>query len=364
MYILPEQPTPDDLRKLADAMEDSGRHQWPGSDVPERALHWLEYLTERGGLPGKRDFRSQNGSLRTSNAEDPWNTPHSDKVSAVKLKNGDTIFLAEDSKRTGGGYRPIRVAGRPFRIEKAQLALLFTMEGRSVSPELVSETLAKCDDLWFVDSSDPPVREDLEEAEFLIAHTVDMLRYFRPGFDDLPRTEQQALVQGACTRTSEFLEALRKLISFLEYGAGGRDTRASVENAARDIEVATLREVDGLTYREIAERMNVQISQSAQAVGDYSTIKKMVDRGRKILTEGWGEACWRRKVAAMKDEAKSWRLRDVKQQVAEQVAETLDTTPERAHRLLSGRDEPSRGAIEDLVIGVFKNFYDRPPGIQ
>lgn len=345
-------------------MEDSGLHQWPGADVPERALHWLEYLTERGGLPGKRDFRSRGGRLRTSNAEDSWNTPHSDRVSAVKLKNGDTIFLTEDVKRTSAGYCPIRVLERPFRIEKAQLALLFIMEGRSVSPDLVSEALTKCDDLWFVDRSEPPLREDLDEAEFLITHTVDMLRYFRPRFDDLPRAEQHDLVKGACARTSEFLEALRKLISFLEYGAGGRDTRTSVENASQDIEVATLREVDGLTYREIAERMNVQISQGAQAVGDYSTIKKMADRGRRVLVQGWGEDGWRSKVAAMKDEAKSWRLRGPKQQATEQLAEALDTTPERAHRLLSGRDESSRGAIEDALVEVFKGFYDRPSGIQ
>ena len=367
MESLPEHVTSDDLRKLADAMDDSGFHQWPLADVPERARRWLERIAEDGGLPGRRDLRVREGHLRTSDVEDPWNDPASDSVRAAKLKNGDRVFLKEASKRSFGGYHSIRIVDRPSRMEKALLAVLFVMEGRSASPDSVRETLDKCTDEWFIEfPSDDPPSEVLEEekAEYLIAHVVNLLRYFRPDFDGLSQTEQFALIVGACNRTSEFLETLRKLIAFLEYGAGGRDTRPSVERAARDVEAAVLRDVDGLTHREIAERMRVEVSQTAAAEGDYSTVRKMTERGKKILEQGWGEAGWREKAVAMKEQAESWRALDPKQRVAERLAEALDTTPERARRLLGDGEEPSRGSLEDLTVEIFKSWYEMPAGIQ
>jgi hypothetical protein len=44
-----------------------------------------------------------------------------------------------------------------------------------------------------------------------------LLRYHQPGFDDLPRKERTNLVVDACAHTNELLEALRKLVSFLEH---------------------------------------------------------------------------------------------------------------------------------------------------
>jgi hypothetical protein len=45
-----------------------------------------------------------------------------------------------------------------------------------------------------------------------------LLRYHRPGFDELPREERTKLVADACAHMNEFLEALQKLVTFLEHG--------------------------------------------------------------------------------------------------------------------------------------------------
>jgi hypothetical protein len=45
-----------------------------------------------------------------------------------------------------------------------------------------------------------------------------ILRYHRPDFDDLPPQERTNLVVDACAHTNELLEALCKLVSFLEHG--------------------------------------------------------------------------------------------------------------------------------------------------
>ena len=44
-----------------------------------------------------------------------------------------------------------------------------------------------------------------------------------------------SLVEGTCARIYEFLEALRKLMEFLEYGTPDGDLRRSMENADRDV---------------------------------------------------------------------------------------------------------------------------------
>ena len=49
-------------------------------------------------------------------------------------------------------------------------------------------------------------------------YVLMILRYHRPDFDDLPPQERTNLVVDACAHTNELLEALCKLVSFLEHG--------------------------------------------------------------------------------------------------------------------------------------------------
>ena len=53
--------------------------------------------------------------------------------------------------------------------------------------------------------------EDLQpEVVQTLAYAKDLLRHYRPDFDELPREEQIALVQHTCVRFNSVLEAVRK----------------------------------------------------------------------------------------------------------------------------------------------------------
>jgi hypothetical protein len=46
-----------------------------------------------------------------------------------------------------------------------------------------------------------------------------LLRYHSPGFDDLALEERADLIAETCAHINEFVEVLRKLMTFLEHGA-------------------------------------------------------------------------------------------------------------------------------------------------
>jgi hypothetical protein len=63
-------------------------------------------------------------------------------------------------------------------------------------------------------------RSDLRHHQAL-DYVLMLLRHHRPGFDDLPREERTNLVADACAHMNEFLETLRKLLTFLELSLSG-----------------------------------------------------------------------------------------------------------------------------------------------
>jgi len=84
-------------------------------------------------------------------------------------------------------------------------------------------------------------------------HVLMLLRYHRPGLDHLPTGERANLVADACAHTNARLEALRKLVAYLEHGRLNYRGPATIKVAGRDIKAAVLRDVDGLSNRRIAE---------------------------------------------------------------------------------------------------------------
>jgi len=72
----------------------------------------------------------------------------------------------------------------------------------------------------------------------------------------------------------------------------------------------------------------------AKTKGDYSTVTKMIGRGRKILERAWGEDTWRKKADAMKVEAIRWYSLAPEERVIEECAELLGVSPQEAQRML------------------------------
>ena len=84
-----------------------------------------------------------------------------------------------------------------------------------------------------------------------------------------------------------------------------------------------LREVDGLTNRQIAEVLCMNVPADYLIKGDYPTVRKMVRRGRSALVAALGEEGWRDQAQAMKDEAERWHSTSEIQRRAELEAEAL-----------------------------------------
>ncbi len=115
-----------------------------------------------------------------------------------------------------------------------------------------------------------------------------------------------------CDRIFEFLEALRKLVSFLEFGAfdpaKGKAAlpNRTVQNADRYIKAAVLRDVEGLTHPAIAEEMNVPLPRNYDVKKDIEAVRDLYEKGRIILERALGEGGWSKQTEAMKAEIEWW----------------------------------------------------------
>src|SRR5829696_690298 len=176
-----------------------------------------------------------------------------------------------------------------------------------------------------------------------------LLRYHRPGFDDLPTQERTKLVVDACAYVNRLLEALRKLVTFLEHGEMNFRGPAALRVAGRDVEATVLRDVDGLTNREIGERLGVPLPTDFRIKADHPTVRKMVGRGRRTLKSALGEDGWKEHVRAMKEEGEAWRSRSPVQRQAELEAEALGVPYEEVLRRL---EEGSRRSSEESKHGI------------
>jgi hypothetical protein len=130
------------------------------------------------------------------------------------------------------GYREISVSDEPLRTDAAILAALTALEGRpldlgnlrkvlEIGLPLRGESFWVCFNRALADRrTEEGLRRSLRELGHhqALDYVLMLLRYHQPGFDDLPPQERTNLVLDACAHTNELLEALRKLVSFLEHG--------------------------------------------------------------------------------------------------------------------------------------------------
>jgi hypothetical protein len=287
-------------------------------DIPDLADRWLKALGEEDALPTTGPGLKVRGKELVSPArENPANRSSEPQVSHAVLENGQTLWVRRARRRTSRGYRPVGVVDRPGRSTMAMLAALTVLEGRKANPARLAAVLPFVEprDQESIGDSLHRTFEDTKnrcdgaglladdlmlERPLQYAHAL--LRYYRPGFDDLPEEDRRELLQGCCARINAVLNSTRQLAGFLEYGAAGKDQRPGLGNPRCDVEAAVLREVEGMKYREISDVLGVEISENSPTVEDFSTVGKMVRRGRKILEEAYGHDGWDELAASMKRE--------------------------------------------------------------
>lgn len=313
------------------------------SDLRAFAREWLEELLRVGyygmeeslGLP----LKQQAGDLSAI----PRPLPLFGEAYPVRIGDAGQIFwLQLDAGRSDRGYRNVAISDEPLRTDKAILAAMTALEGRPLDTQLLGKALPEILpaygksfwDRWTKTlkerRSDEDLVETLEELRYhqSLDYVLTLLRYHRPGFDALSREERMALVAGTCSYVNTFLEALRKLMAFLEHGTPGRRIPAATKAASRDVRTVVLKDVDGLTHREIGRELGVPPPEE-DGKGDHPTVRKMVRRGRRILEQALGVEGWRTQAEAMRIEAERWSSLSEEEQEAEMEAEALGVPYER-----------------------------------
>jgi hypothetical protein len=315
------------------------------TDLRSFADKWLEELGRVGyrgvggplGLPLKQ-------RIDYSAISRPASLPPYGDAYPVRFENTRQIlWLQVDGKRSSEhDYREVRVADELVRTDEAILAALTAMEGRLIDPKRLRKALAELDlsseqsmlDHWreayrsvpdeqASEGKRPELVENLQHPQSL-DYVLLLLKHHRPDFDELPQKRRLELIARTCELVNESLASVRKLASFLEFGAPGRLLRNAAEDADRDVRAAVLRDVDGLTNQKIGEELGVDRPGSFATYRDYSTVRDMVRRGRLILERTLGKEGWQRQIQDMKAEAERWRsLSDVEQN-AEGMAEYLE----------------------------------------
>src|SRR5215212_1402470 len=350
--------SPDNNRDFEDPLYDALLAARRSMHVPDLADAWLAILAEDGSLSDESaiSITSNGKPLTRPILEDPVNTPSDPSVYPARLDNGQVIWVRLDKRRSTDAPVSAHVVDKPDSVV-AVLAALTIMEGDAVDIEQVRKHLP------LIDLSHPNgISESVYEVSLNLASTGDkalalelarnfpveparyalaLLRYYRPGFDTLSEDEKRKLLIGCCERMNRTIAAVRQLTGFLEYGVPSRDQRPAIENPQRDVEATIMRDVEEATYREIAAHLSVEVSKSARNIGDYSTIQKMVGRGRDILERAFGDAGWHAIAVAAKQERSRRNALTWHEKFLDDSAEDWRISSRAAEELIAGRRSPS-----------------------
>jgi hypothetical protein len=174
-----------------------------------------------------------------------------------------------------------------------------------------------------------------------LGYMLPLLEYYKPEVKEYSGRQVEEVLEKTCYYVNNFLKALRELQAFLEYGAPSRKLTPPVREPNRDIRAAILRDVDGLSYRQIGEEMQIPLPPDFEVKGEHQTVRKMVARGRRILKQAFGEEGWRERVETMKTEKAWWQSLSEEERYSEWEVEStaldLDITIEEARQRVERR---------------------------
>jgi hypothetical protein len=271
------------------------------------------------------------GLLHTRDAEFPAN------IRKVTVDKGQELWIGFDTYRSDEGYMAVDVVDAP-RSDAAILAAMIAWMPRPVDFEqlleegpLVSSVayiaqLQKIEafrtrmyegqdiafDEWKESMESSLALLEKEKTHESVMYLLSLIMYYRrPEVKNYSLQEMDDLLKQAYYHINNFLEALRKLQGFFEYGtSNNKKLTPAVKEPQRDVKAAVLRDVDELNYRQIGERIGIPVdldSDYFEKKGEHVTVRKMVARGRRILEEAFGEEGWRKRAEVMKAEQAWWR---------------------------------------------------------
>jgi predicted RNase H-like HicB family nuclease len=345
--------------------------------VPLRVLQelWAQELGEVGlGEVGPSPGVPPKAGTSHHNHIPP--TPEED-VRPVHLgKSRKAAWIRLDGPRTERGYRNIEVLDQPLRTDAAIVAALTVLEAsvirdadfeqlrralldhvearRELEQKKLQEVLDGLPPRWFSERKTdideeikrlspeerkkrlPKSWRSWERAPLLwersIRYMVALLRYRRPDFDRHVLEEQLDLLDRHWRHINKFLVKQREHIKFLEYGTP-KGTPRAVDLAQDQVKAAVLADIEGLSHKEIANRLGVDVPDRYEINAKIPKITDLVRDGRALLDEVLGEIEWREHAEGMKAEGERYRSLSEEGKEIERLAENLGWTVKRARLL-------------------------------
>ena len=308
----------------------------PWEGIYDEAIDLL-LASQRQGRPHLPTFarlmlkRLQEVGLLHAPDEEPVN------VRKVKLDKEQELWIRLDAHRNQKGYRSVEVMdtprsdmailgamiawlAEPIDFKRVRAALPYASGFLRVLSDMEQEertdATAKAMDgnesltfgemVSYVRGSSEAMADEREPLKHL-DYLEPLIRYYKPGFDGLSSQEQLELLENACKYINDFLQSLRKLQAFLEYGAPNRKLAPAVKDPKRDVRAAILHEVDGLNFTEIGKRLGIPPPPNYEIKRDYQTVSDAVKRGMNILEKAFGKEGWRKRAETMRAEKAWWR---------------------------------------------------------
>lgn len=169
----------------------------------------------------------------------------------------------------------------------------------------------------------------------------DLIRHYRPEFEDMPIGEQSNVVLQVTERAEEFVEALRKLALTVQHARPYEGLPTSpIKQAARDVRAAELKDIDGLSHVEIGRRLGARQSDNDEARRDnYSVRTRLVPNGRKILAAALTEEGYQRHVSVGKTEKRRWEGLSKDELHIEHFAAIAKVSADEMRRVMTGTEE-------------------------
>jgi len=291
--------------------------------------------------------------------------------------SGQVMRLLLNAKRTEQGYRGAEVLVGPSRTEEAYVAALLALHGEEMERERdiknrQSDKMARASkailyfELMRSGRTDGAARDTVHQAmrdlhlykegpvkatdyfEGLKLTPLDeLLRYFRPEFHEASEKERIELLEHTIGYVNEYLEALRRLTAFLQYGKTGAYEglpTKQVTQAAKQVRAAEFRELvrnergAPLPYAKIGKLLGEQPT-PGQAPRSYEgRIKRMVEAGKGILRQALGEEGYRDYMEEKRAELEHWQTLSKDEQGAIQMEENFELAPGDAYEIVDEQD--------------------------
>jgi hypothetical protein len=301
----------------------------------------------------------------------------------IQHSSGQVMRLLLDAKRTEQGYRGAEVLVGPSRTEQTYVAAVLALQGEEMERERdkknhKSDSMAQASNAVFfaelmhsrkpkevVDnvgqamkdlglSGKDPLKQTHNRDFFdgyRLACLYELLRHFRPEFDHASTKERIALLERTIGYVNEYLEALGRLASFLQYGKTGAYEglpTKHVTRAAKQVRAAELRELmrteqgAPLPYRKIGQLLGEK-PKPGQAPRSYEArISRMVGDGIDILKQALGEQGYQDYMKEKRAELERWQTLSKDEQAAIHMEETFGISGQDAYEIVDASEWLSR----------------------